>query len=166
MAFLIGMSEEVRGERYELGEDELTFGRAPENTVVLTAASVSSHHCRLVFDGREYLLDDLGSTNGTRVNGRRITKVPLRNKNLLQVGTVEFLFEDESGESAADESAYETSVEVDTAAAEAPQSFTNISPFNTRKKESKGLWYGLLAVMLVLTLASVGYFLWVLLSVA
>jgi len=46
-----------------------TIGRAPGNTILLDHASVSSYHARLAFAAGNWLLEDLGSRNGTRVNG-------------------------------------------------------------------------------------------------
>ena len=164
MAALIGMSEEVRGQRFELESTPVTLGRAPDNTIILDLNSVSSHHCRIVEEGGLFALEDMNSTNGTRINSRRIIHQSLKDKNLVQIGSVEFLFEDEASAGEADNTHIEANVEVDTAGAAAPQSFTNISPFNTRKQESRGAWYAMLVVLVLITLSGVGYFIWTLLS--
>ena len=52
---------------------EWTFGRAPDCDVVIAADNISFRHCRLTRDGDEYLLEDLGSSNGTYVNGKPIS---------------------------------------------------------------------------------------------
>jgi hypothetical protein len=65
-----------RGERsgtvYELAAASTAIGREPDNDVVLAVSQVSRHHARLEWDGRRYLLRDLGSKNGTLVNGERL----------------------------------------------------------------------------------------------
>ncbi len=68
--------------------DELTIGRAPGCDLVLGADNfVSAHHARVFRRGQEYWVEDLGSTNGTLLNDRRIsTAVPLRRGDRLQVG--------------------------------------------------------------------------------
>jgi pSer/pThr/pTyr-binding forkhead associated (FHA) protein len=44
------------------------FGRADDNTIILDEETVSSHHARLSYRGGQWLLEDLGSKNGTTVN--------------------------------------------------------------------------------------------------
>ena len=61
----------------------ITIGRRSNNTVVLSHSGVSSAHARLTLQGSAYLLEDLGSTNGTFVNGE-----PLSAAKSLQDGDV------------------------------------------------------------------------------
>lgn len=69
-----------------------TVGRAPRADFVVDAALVSRVHCRLVLNHDGQLeLEDLGSTNGTFVNGRKIDKVTLRNGDKVKIGRVEFV---------------------------------------------------------------------------
>jgi pSer/pThr/pTyr-binding forkhead associated (FHA) protein len=49
-----------------------TIGAAADNDVVVEAASVSGRHCRITEQGPDYVLEDLGSRNGTFVNGERL----------------------------------------------------------------------------------------------
>ena len=49
-----------------------TIGRDADNVVVIDDPFASTHHARLTFRGRVWYLEDLGSTNGTRVNGRAV----------------------------------------------------------------------------------------------
>ncbi len=51
-----------------LGEISL-FGRAADNTIRIDDTTVSQHHARIVFQSGQWILEDLGSRNGTRVNG-------------------------------------------------------------------------------------------------
>ena len=55
----------------------LTLGRHPDNDIVLAHATVSSRHAAITPDGAQLVLDDLGSSNGTLVNGQRITRAIL-----------------------------------------------------------------------------------------
>lgn len=60
----------------------LTFGRAPDNTIVITDDFASSHHARILARDGAWMLEDLGSTNGTFVDGNRLG-APVR----LGIGT-------------------------------------------------------------------------------
>jgi pSer/pThr/pTyr-binding forkhead associated (FHA) protein len=67
-----------------------TIGRAPRADFVVDAALVSRLHCRLTLDAQGLDVEDLGSTNGTWVNGRKIARAPLMPGDKLKVGRVEF----------------------------------------------------------------------------
>lgn len=61
------------GAVYPLEGDQLVIGRDAVNAVAINDAEVSRKHARLTFQGGKYVLEDLGSTNGTFVNGQRLT---------------------------------------------------------------------------------------------
>jgi len=61
------------GQLYVLGDEETTIGREVGNTLVLPDAGVSSQHARIVRRNGRFVLEDVGSTNGTFVNGARLT---------------------------------------------------------------------------------------------
>ena len=61
------------GAAYTLEGDQLMIGRDSSNEIVINDAEVSRRHARLTFQGGKYVLEDLGSTNGTFVNGQRLT---------------------------------------------------------------------------------------------
>lgn len=66
----------------------VTIGRNPENDVVFNDPSVSRHHCQITqYDNGSFTLSDFGSTNGTYVNGHRISgEVPLSPTDVVRVG--------------------------------------------------------------------------------
>ena len=69
----------------------MTMGRAARADFIVDAPLVSRLHCRLTLDDHGRLeIEDLGSTNGTWVNGRKIKRAPLRSGDKLKVGRVEF----------------------------------------------------------------------------
>lgn len=69
--------------------DETTLGRAPGCLVQLDDTYVSQVHARISRSGEEYLVEDLGSTNGTYVNRSKVAApTPLREGDRLQVGNV------------------------------------------------------------------------------
>jgi hypothetical protein len=70
-----------------------TIGRAPTNTIVLESTFVSTEHTRVAYRDRSLWVEDLGSKNGTTVNGQPVTRpVAVRPGDLLQVGDVRFKF--------------------------------------------------------------------------
>lgn len=77
---------------HELTEEKTTIGRLPDNTLQIDDGSVSSHHAELTLEGDRYHLHDLGSTNGTSVNGEPITDAVLRNGDEIRFGTVQVVF--------------------------------------------------------------------------
>jgi len=60
------------GVTYPLEGDQLIIGRDAVNAVAINDAEVSRKHSRLTFQGGKYVIEDLGSTNGTFVNGQRL----------------------------------------------------------------------------------------------
>ncbi|GAB4549594.1 MAG: hypothetical protein Kow0063_44430 [Anaerolineae bacterium] len=81
-----------RGQTFEL-RGEVHLGRSRTNAIALSDGKVSRNHARLDPVRNTYILTDLGSANGTFVNGVRITQpVRLRDGDSLQVGDTQFVF--------------------------------------------------------------------------
>jgi DNA-binding NtrC family response regulator len=70
-------------------DDTARIGKADDNDLVLGDDTVSRHHCELVREGSAVRVRDLGSTNGTRVDGTRVTDALLSPGAVLRVGEVE-----------------------------------------------------------------------------
>lgn len=153
MATLIGMSQEVKGTNLEITEEKITIGRKEDNTIPVENPTVSGHHCEVFFEDGYYLVRDLGSTNGTRINHRDIGDGKLRPKDIVQVGSVEFMFDAAPGEVRTDEPEQTANVEVAPGPTAAPESFGNISPFGARRSESRGLWF---VIIILIGLAALG----------
>ena len=76
----------LKGKSYGLGE-ELTIGRAEKCHIVVDDTYVSQVHARLYANGDSYFVEDLGSTNGTYLNRRRITSpVELSRGDRVKIG--------------------------------------------------------------------------------
>ncbi|MCF6278540.1 MAG: FHA domain-containing protein, partial [Anaerolineales bacterium] len=61
------------GATYALEDGQITIGRDPSNSISINDSEVSRNHARMNLQGGKFVLEDLGSTNGTMVNGKRIT---------------------------------------------------------------------------------------------
>jgi hypothetical protein len=83
------------GRRFDIGAAPVTIGRQDQCEVQVPGTWVSRRHARLAWTGTEYIVEDLGSTNGTFVNGERVSGPrALRSGDRLQLGDqVEFAFE-------------------------------------------------------------------------
>jgi hypothetical protein len=81
------------GERVKLGDGPATIGRSADCTIHLTDTSVSRRHAELRPAGSGWTIIDLGSTNGTRVNGARASGKPLRDGDTITVGDAQLRFE-------------------------------------------------------------------------
>lgn len=69
---LVMRSGPTPGAVFPLEGDQLMIGRDSSNAVSISDAEVSRRHARLTFQGGKYVIEDLGSTNGTFINGQRL----------------------------------------------------------------------------------------------
>lgn len=109
MPKLLLKHEGVTLNTYELESETTTIGRKSDNDIQLNDAAASSHHVCISIKSNEYLeeqidakLEDLGSTNGTQVNGCIVKSTVLKNGDDIQIGNHHFIYE--SGESTGMES--------------------------------------------------------------
>ena len=80
------------GERVVLGEFLVTVGRLAECTIVLGDPNASRHHAEIRPHGSGHLLRDLGSTNGTKVNGARVTEHELVDGDEVTFGATKITY--------------------------------------------------------------------------
>ncbi|MBN1864521.1 MAG: FHA domain-containing protein [Victivallales bacterium] len=90
---LIILSEQLRGQRFELSEDFYSCGRVQDRDICIPDPTISTHHCDFVKRDGAYALIDNGSTNGTRVNNIPIVEQVLQNADILQIGGIEILYD-------------------------------------------------------------------------
>lgn len=80
----------LRGTSLTLGSTPVLIGRAPECTLVLDDDYASNRHARILRQGDEWMVEDLGSTNGTLMSGRRIDGAePFRPGAAVRIGRTE-----------------------------------------------------------------------------
>src|SRR5580692_4572035 len=98
--FSIIISEKGGAERRETFEsNEINVGRVQGNDLMLPKGNVSKHHARLLFRDARFIVTDLKSTNGTYVNGRKISQATIvREGDKIYIG--DFVLRLETGGSA------------------------------------------------------------------
>ena len=69
----------------ELGIGRITLGRHPHNDVVLADPAASAHHAAVIWGSNGAAMEDLGSSNGTFVNGKRVTHAVLTDRDLVTI---------------------------------------------------------------------------------
>ena len=82
----------LKGTTYDDWEGALTFGRGDDNNVVLLDDGVSQSHAKLCEEDGAFFVEDLGSSNGTFVQGVRIKKIELKNAQQIRIGSSTFAF--------------------------------------------------------------------------
>jgi len=74
------------GHSYSLSGPALRIGRAPDNDLILRDPATSGHHARVERRGSQFFIVDLGSTNGTLVNGEVVQERELHNGDSITIG--------------------------------------------------------------------------------
>ncbi|MFM7535346.1 MAG: FHA domain-containing protein [Acidimicrobiales bacterium] len=84
---VLSMNGAVQGE-FQLGKERISIGRKPDNDIQIDNLAVSGKHALIITILDDSFLEDLGSTNGTFVNGERVAAPTRVNRgDSLQVGT-------------------------------------------------------------------------------
>ncbi|MGQ0825690.1 MAG: FhaA domain-containing protein [Actinomycetota bacterium] len=82
------------GRRVQLGDTPAMIGRLPDCAVALSDAQVSRHHAEIRPENNGYRVIDLGSTNGTLVNGARVASHDLRDGDVIVIGNTSIMYEE------------------------------------------------------------------------
>jgi len=92
-AFLVGVAGPYTSVKFSIDRDRVEIGRDPSNSIVLDAdPSVSRKHAAIVRQGTSYFVEDLGSTNGTYINGVRVQSAVLNLGDVVHFGSSSFRF--------------------------------------------------------------------------
>ena len=97
MSKLVLLSEGFAGRTYELNVEKTTVGRVEDNAFQIAEPSVSSHHAEIILKGNDVVIKDLNSTNGTFINGEKVTEGVLKPGQTLKLGQVEMRLEGKDG---------------------------------------------------------------------
>ncbi len=91
---VLSMNGVVQGE-YELNQERLTIGRKPDNDIQIDNLAVSGKHALVITILDDSFLEDLGSTNGTYVNGQLVKKHALKDGDVIAIGKHELKYMNE-----------------------------------------------------------------------
>ena len=94
MAKLVILNQGMTGRIFDLNVERTTVGRVEDNTFQIADGSVSSHHAEILLQGSDIVIRDLNSTNGTFINGEKITETILKPGQTLRLGQVELKIDD------------------------------------------------------------------------
>ena len=86
MAKILLKYKEAAVKEIPLDKESTTIGRKPDNDIVIDNQAVSGHHASITVEGDKLMLEDLGSLNGTFVNGQKISKTELFNGDVVLIG--------------------------------------------------------------------------------
>jgi hypothetical protein len=96
MAKLQVLNGSLAGQTYELKVDKTTVGRVEDNALQLAEPSISSHHCEILLRGDDVVIRDLNSTNGSYINGEKVTEAVLKPGQTLRLGQIDIRLDDGS----------------------------------------------------------------------
>jgi hypothetical protein len=92
-AFLLVSTRGSRPVQFDLGGHLIGIGRASDNDVIVDDPMVSRHHCQLKLQHGAYSFTDLGSRNGSSVNGQPVSQVALGPGDVIRIGDTEIEFQ-------------------------------------------------------------------------
>jgi len=99
---VLSLNGAVQGE-FELDQERFTIGRKPENDIQIDNLAVSGKHSLIITILDDSFLEDLGSTNGTYVNGKLVKKHALKDGDVIAIGKHELKYLNENASSDEDE---------------------------------------------------------------
>jgi hypothetical protein len=92
-AYLLVSTRGSRPVQFDLGGALISIGRASDNDVIVDDPMVSRHHCQLKLQHGAYSFADLGSRNGSLVNGQQVDEIALGPGDVIRVGDTEIEFQ-------------------------------------------------------------------------
>lgn len=92
-ACLVQYSGSQLGKRFPLDSDAMTVGRSPQTDICIDEPSVSRRHSKITLQGENVSVEDLGSSNGTFINDKKIeSATELNDQDMVRLGTILFKF--------------------------------------------------------------------------
>lgn len=162
MPKLVVISEELAGKTYDLALDTTSVGRGPDNAIRIEDSTVSHHHATIQLNGTEVILRDLNSTNGTRLNGQKVTESKVAHGDIVRFGKIELRFEGEIKKTTSPlpkPSSGISAEEIASSPAKKEGSFGSASPFPKERKQKRGAMQYVIMGLSLVAAALLGYML-------
>ncbi|MEZ3161855.1 DUF3662 and FHA domain-containing protein [Microbacterium sp. BWT-B31] len=83
---------DVEGKRHPLVKSRTVIGRGSDADITIADAGTSRKHVEILWDGERAMVRDLGSTNGTQLDGRRVAEAPLPADSTIRIGRTDIVF--------------------------------------------------------------------------
>lgn len=83
---------EIAGKRYPLAKSRTVIGRGTEADITVDDSGISRRHVEVLWDGTRAQANDLGSTNGSTLNGQRLVSAPLEADSVIEMGHTRITF--------------------------------------------------------------------------
>ena len=83
---------DIGGKRYPLTKSRTVIGRGSEADITVDDTGTSRKHVEILWDGTRGQVNDLGSTNGSKLNGQPVTKAPLPADSVIEIGRTRIVF--------------------------------------------------------------------------
>lgn len=165
MAELVFIEGTEAGKRHPLTADATVLGRHSNCDLVVTGPAVSGTHCRIEKTAEGYRVVDLGSTNGTFVNGQRVESQGLRNQDVLKLGSTPLRIEGDDLPASPDGLDPARTTGSLARAQIRPRTLADATPVSLpkdfgKRRDSRRNWKVLTLVVLLLTVVMAAYFAW------
>ncbi len=149
MAYLTVLNGSLQGQRFELSNAVTRIGRREEgNDIAIADPSISGSHCEIQKTGSSYFVRDLGSTNGTRVNGDTIQNAALFRNDIIMFGDISVMIEGE--DLTATQKIDPSAIPRTTIVIPQKRPATITSKDFQKKANSNAIWISIIAVLLMI----------------
>ena len=83
---------DIGGKRYPISKSRTVIGRGSDADITIDDTGTSRRHVEILWDGKRGQVSDLGSTNGSKLNGAPVTKAPLPPDSIIEIGRTRIVF--------------------------------------------------------------------------
>ena len=83
---------DIEGKRYPITKSRTVIGRGSDADITIDDTGTSRQHVEILWDGKRGQVSDLGSTNGSKLNGAPVTKAPLPPDSIIEIGRTRIVF--------------------------------------------------------------------------